>query len=333
MSTDDITDDLTRNTQNAPVELVTRSFFFVCAVLSIVTTVGIILLLVTEAMKFFSVTAPLMGFEGQTASIVEFLTGTTWQVNAGKFGVLALVSATVLITFGSALIAIPFGVATAIYLSEYADPRHRDVLKPALEVLAGIPTVVYGFFALIYITPAIQTVLPDTGTFNLISASIVVGIMIIPMVASISEDAMSAVPDDLRQAGYGMGATKFDVSTGIVVPAALSGIFSSFILALSRAIGETMAVTVAAGAQARYLNPFPVFEFLNGNAPLPVNVAVYQEGALPMTAAMVQLLTGDIEGGGLEYRSLFAIGLTLFVITLVMNIVSDYIAQKYREEY
>ena len=319
MSTDDITDDLTRNTENAPPELLTRSFFFVCAVLSIVTTLSIVLLLVTEASKFFTLTAPLLGVEGPTASVVDFLTGTTWQVGNQEFGVLALVSATVMITIGSGIIAIPLGVATAIYLSEYADERHRAVLKPALEVLAGIPTVVYGFFALIYITPAVRTVLPGVGTFNLISASVVVGIMIIPMVASISEDAMSAVPDELRQAGYGMGATKLDVSTGIVVPAALSGIFSSFILALSRAIGETMAVTVAAGSQARFLNP--------------LNPAAYQEGALPMTAAMVQLLLGDITGGGLAYRSLFAIGLTLFIITLVMNIISDYVAQRYREEY
>jgi phosphate transport system permease protein len=319
MSTDDITNDLTRNTENAPPELLTRSFFFLCAVLSIVTTVSIILLLVTEAAKFFTITAPFMGIDGPTASVVDFLTGTTWQINSREFGVLALVSATLMITIGSAIVAIPLGVATAIYLSEYANPRHRAVLKPALEVLAGIPTVVYGFFALIYITPFVQTFLPGTGTFNLISASLVVGIMIIPMVASISEDAMSAVPDELRQAGYGMGATKFDVSTGIVVPAALSGIFSSFILALSRAIGETMAVTVAAGSQARFLNP--------------LNPAAYQEGALPMTAAMVQLLLGDITGGGLAYRSLFAIGLTLFVITLIMNIISDYIAQRYREEY
>jgi phosphate transport system permease protein len=319
MSTDDITDDLTRNTGNAPPELLSRAFFFLCATLSIVTTVAIILLLVTEASKFFTITAPLVGVEAETASIVDFLTGTTWQINSGEFGVLPLVTATLMITIGSGLIAIPLGVATAIYLSEYAAERRRAVLKPALEVLAGIPTVVYGFFALIYITPAIQTVLPETGTFNLLSASIVVGIMIIPMVASISEDAMSAVPDELRQAGYGMGATKFDVSTGIVVPAALSGIFSSFILALSRAIGETMAVTVAAGAQSRFLNP--------------LNPAAYQEGALPMTAAMVKLLTGDITGGGLAYRSLFAIGLTLFVITLVMNVISDYVAQRYREDY
>jgi phosphate transport system permease protein len=319
MSTDDITNDLTRNTQNAPVELLTRSFFFLCAAVSIVTTLSIIVLLVTEAAKFFTLTAPLMGVEGPTASIVDFLTGTTWEINNAKFGVLALVSATVMITIGSAVIAIPLGVATAIYLSEYASKQRRAILKPALEILAGIPTVVYGFFALIYITPAIQTVLPSTGTFNLLSASIVVGIMIIPMVASISEDAMSAVPDDLRQAGYGMGATKFDVSTGIVVPAALSGIFSSFILALSRAIGETMAVTVAAGTQA--------------NFNIPLDPSAYLEGGLPMTAAMVKLLLGDITGGGLAYRSLFAIGLTLFVITLVMNIISDIVAQRYREEY
>ncbi|WP_416840626.1 phosphate ABC transporter permease subunit PstC [Haloferax sp. DFSO52] len=319
MSTDDLESDLTRKTENAPRELLTRSFFFLCAALSVVTTISIVALLVTEAAKFFSITAPLMGVTGETASLVDFLTGTTWQIHNREFGVLALVSATMMITIGSAIIALPLGVATAIYLSEYASAQARSVLKPALEILAGVPTVVYGFFALIYITPALGVVLPGIGTFNILSASIVVGIMIIPMVASISEDAMSAVPDDLRQAGYGMGATKFDVSTGIVVPAALSGIFSSFILALSRAIGETMAVTVAAGAQAKFLNP--------------LDPTSYLEGALPMTAAMVQLLTGDITGGGLAYRSLFAIGLVLFVITLIMNIISDYVAQKYREAY
>lgn len=319
MSTDDITDDLTRRTENAPQELLTRAFFFACAVLSIVTTVSIILLLTTEAAKFFSVTGSLVGVEGETASLVDFLTGTEWNINTGEFGVLPLVTATLMITFGSGIIAIPLGVATAIYLSEYASPRVRSVLKPALEILAGVPTVVYGFFALIYITPALGTVFPTIGFFNMASASIVVGIMIIPMVASISEDAMSAVPDELRQAGYGMGATKFDVSTGIVVPAAISGIFSSFILALSRAIGETMAVTLAAGSQANLLNP--------------LNPAAYLDSAMPMTAAMVQLLLGDITGGGLAYRSLFAIGLALFVITLLMNIISDLVAARYREEY
>ncbi|WP_336024748.1 phosphate ABC transporter permease subunit PstC [Halobellus salinisoli] len=319
MSTDELATDITRQTENSPRELLTRTFFFLCAGLSIVTTISIVVLLVTEAAKFFTITAPLMGVTGETASLIDFLTGTTWQINSGEFGVLTLVSATVMITLGSAVIAIPLGVATAIYLSEYASTRARSVLKPALEILAGVPTVVYGFFALIYITPALSVVFPSIGTFNMLSASIVVGVMIIPMVASISEDAMSAVPDDLRQAGYGMGATKFDVATGIVVPAALSGIFSSFILALSRAIGETMAVTIAAGSRAQFLNP--------------LNPASFLEGSLPMTAAMVQLLLGDITGGGLAYRSLFAIGLVLFVITLIMNVISDFVAQRYREEY
>ncbi|MFD1598208.1 phosphate ABC transporter permease subunit PstC [Halobellus rarus] len=319
MSTDELTTDITTQTENSPRELLTRTFFFLCAALSIVTTISIVALLVTEAARFFSLTAPLLGVTGPTASIVDFLTGTSWNINGGEFGVLTLVSATVMITLGSAVIAIPLGVATAIYLSEYASERARSLLKPALEILAGVPTVVYGFFALIYITPALSVVFPSIGTFNMLSASIVVGIMIIPMVASISEDAMSAVPDELRQAGYGMGATKFDVATGIVVPAALSGIFSSFILALSRAIGETMAVTIAAGSRAQFLNP--------------VNPASFLEGSLPMTAAMVQLLLGDITGGGLAYRSLFAIGLVLFVITLVMNVISDFVAQRYREEY
>ena len=287
--------------------------------LSIVTTVAIIVLLTTEAAKFFSLTASLLGVEGQTVSLVDFFTGTTWQTSMGEYGVLPLVAGTVMIVIGSAIIPLPLGVGTAIYLSEYASPRLRSKLKPALEILAGVPTVVYGFFALIYITPALGTALPDIAFFNMASAAIVVGIMIIPMVASISEDAMSAVPDELREAGYGLGATKFDVSTGVVVPAAASGIFSSFILALSRAIGETMAVTIAAGSQARFLNP--------------IDPTAYLEGAMPMTAAMIQLLTGDITGGGLAYRSLFAIGLTLFLTTLLMNVVSDLVAARYREEY
>ena len=317
--TDDITNDLTRRTENAPQELLTRAFFFFCAVLSVVTTVAIILLLTTEAAKFFDITATLFSIEGPTVAAVDFFTGTVWQTSTGEFGVLPLVTATLMIVIGSAVIAVPLGVGTAIYLSEYASSELRSKLKPALEVLAGIPTVVYGFFALIYITPALETIFPDIEFFNMASASIVVGIMVIPMVASISEDAMSAVPDDLREAGYGLGATKFDVSVGIVLSAAISGIFSSFILGLSRAIGETMAVTIAAGSQANFLNP--------------LNPATFLDNAMPMTAAMVQLLTGDVTGGGLAYRSLFAIGLTLFVITLSMNVISDRIAARYREEY
>lgn len=318
MSTDRITQDLTSRTGSSSRELLAWAFFFTCAVLSIVTTVSIVLLLLNESLRFFSETAWLIGFEGETVSMFQFFTGKVWTPSAGKFGVLAPLTGTLMVTVGSAVIALPLGVATALYLSEYASPGARSMLKPALEILAGVPTVVYGFFALVYITPALSTFI-ELQFFNMLSASIVVGIMIIPMVASISEDAMSAVPDELRQAGYGMGATKFDVSVGIVIPAAISGIFSSFILALSRAIGETMAVVIAAGSLAQFLNPF--------------NPAAYTQPNMPMTAAIIQMLTSDITGGGLAYRSLFAVGLTLFAVTLVMNVVSDLVAEHYREEY
>ncbi len=318
MSTDRITQSITRRTGDSSRELLARLFFFTCALLSIITTVGIVLLLVNESMGFFSETAGLLGVSGETTSILDFLTHTTWRPGRNEFGVLAPLTGTLMVTIGSAVIALPLGVATALYLSEYASSRTRSVLKPALEILAGVPTVVYGFFALIYITPFLD-IFMDVTFFNMMSASIVVGIMIIPMVASISEDAMSAVPDDLRQAGYGMGATKFDVSVGIVIPAAISGIFSSFILALSRAIGETMAVTIAAGSVSFLRNP--------------LNPAEYASPNMPITAAIVNNLTGDFAGGGIAYRSAFALGLTLFVITLVMNVVSDLIAEHYREEY
>ncbi|WP_458188062.1 phosphate ABC transporter permease subunit PstC [Haladaptatus sp. NG-WS-4] len=318
MSTDRITQSLTRRTGNSSRELLARLFFFTCALLSIITTVGIVLLLVNESMRFFSITAGLLGVSGETTSILGFFTGTTWRPSNGQFGVLAPLTGTLMVTIGSAIIALPLGVATALYLSEYASNQTRSVLKPALEILAGVPTVVYGFFALIYITPLLEPIF-HVKFFNMMSASIVVGIMIIPMVASISEDAMSAVPDDLRQAGYGMGATKLDVSIGIVIPAAISGIFSSFILALSRAIGETMAVTIAAGSVSFFRNPLNPFEYTNPN--------------MPMTAAIVNSLTGDFAGGGIAYRSAFAVGLTLFIITLVMNVVSDLVAEHYREEY
>ncbi|WP_227374431.1 phosphate ABC transporter permease subunit PstC [Haladaptatus halobius] len=318
MSTDRITETLTRRTENSSRELLARGFFFACAILSIVTTISIALLLINETLRFFSETAWLVNAKGEAYSIIRFYTGKKWIPSRGEFGVLAPLTGTLMVTIEAALISIPLGVATALYLSEYASQRTRSVLKPALEILAGVPTVIYGFFALIYITPALSNFV-QLQFFNVLSAGIVVGIMIIPMVASISEDAMSAVPDELRQAGYGMGATKFDVSVGIVVPAALSGIFSSFILALSRAIGETMAVTIAAGSSAQFLNP--------------LNLTAYTLPNMPMTAAIIQSLTGDFTGGGMAYRSAFALGFSLFVITLVMNIVSDLIAEHYREEY
>ena len=319
MAHEDPTRDITARTENDARELLVRAFFFGCAILSILTTLGIIVLLVTEAMKFFSVTAVLFGVGEETVSVLEFLTGTTWQPANGIFGVLPLVSGTLIVTIGSGVIALPLGVATAMYLSEYASPDAREVLKPALEVLAGIPTVVYGVFAVVYITPFLELFFPSISFFNAASASVVVGIMIIPMVASISEDAMSAVPDELREAGYGMGATKFEVATGVVLPASASGIFSSFILGLSRAIGETMAVVLAMGGIANLYDL--------------ANPASFLEPGLTMTAGMVQLLNSDISGGGIAYQALFAVGLVLFLITLAMNVVSDLVAARYREEY
>ncbi len=300
-----------------------KAIFFAFAAFTVFTTVAIILTLLVDALTFFANYSPF-----------AFLTGTNWSpsLKPVSFGVLPLVFGTLVVTFTAAFIAIPVGTLTAVYLSEYAAESTRQVLKPLLEILAGVPTVVYGFFALVYITPAIGVVFPSVTTFNVLSASLMVGIMTIPMVSSISEDAMAAVPDSLRQAGYGMGATKFDVTTDVVVPAATSGIVSSYILAISRAIGETMIVTVAMGMQSR----IPIVETATVfGVPIPfVNPAnVFLQSGQTMTAAMVQIAQSDLAGGTVAYNSLFAIGLTLFVITLLMNIVSNIISERYREEY
>ncbi|MFB6282397.1 MAG: phosphate ABC transporter permease subunit PstC [Halobacteria archaeon] len=292
-------------------ELVLKTVFFVCALLTVLTTAGIILSLITEAIQFFSMVSP-----------IDFYTGTEWSPTFGDkaFGILPLVMGTLTITIYAALVALPIGLATAIYLSEYAGERTRAYLKPALEVLAGVPTVVYGYFALVYITPVLKSVIPvGVSTFNAMSPAIVMGIMIIPMVSSISEDAMSSVPESLRNAAYGLGATKFQVSTSVVVPASVSGITSAYILAISRAVGETMIVTVAAGANARMVNPFNPVDALQ---PL-----------MPMTKAMIDLSASEVAGDSAAYKSLFAIGLTLFVITFVMNLISDIIAHRYKEDY
>jgi phosphate transport system permease protein len=299
-----------------------RTVFFICALLSVLTTIGIVVALLSQAVAFFA-----------EVPILEFLTGTRWSptIQPIEFGVLPLVFGTVMVTFGAALIALPVGLLTAIYLSEYASPRVRSVLKPALEVLAGVPTVVYGYLGLAYLTPALSVIFPSISQFNILSGSIIVGIMIIPMVSSISEDAMSSVPDSLRQASYGLGATKFEVSTSVVVPAAVSGIVSSFILAISRAIGETMAVVLIVGAQANLPETSSIagLPFVT-----PTELASnFLEPGMTMTVAMVNLGFGDITGQSTAYKSLFAIGLTLFAITLVMNIISDLVAQRYREEY
>ena len=297
--------------------------FAACAAITLLTTAAIFVTLLSDAVVFF-----------RSISILEFLTGTNWSPNpAGggqAFGIIPLLIGTLVVTATAALISIPVGTLTAIYLSEYATPNARSILKPLLEILAGIPTVVYGYFALVYVTPALKaTLFPEMSTFNALAASIMVGIMTIPMVSSISEDAMSAVPDELRQAGYGLGATKFEVSTGIVVPASISGIASSYILAVSRAIGETMIVVVAMGAQAR----MPEVQQALFGIPFVNPADVLLESGMTITVAMVQITGGDLTGGTLPYNSMFALGLALFAVTLVMNILSDIIAQRYREEY
>ncbi|WP_331233880.1 phosphate ABC transporter permease subunit PstC [Natronorarus salvus] len=299
--------DLTRSATGVGgrTDAVVRYVFFACAALSVLTTVGIIVVLLEGSVEFF-----------RTVSVIGFLTGTTWSplIEPRSYGVLPLVWGTLVITVGSALIAIPVGTATAIYLSEYADPDVRSVVKPVLEILAGIPTIVYGFFALSFITPQIQRVFPETGTFNAAAGAIVVGIMIVPMVSSLSEDAMHAVPDELREGAYGLGATRYEVSTDVVIPAAASGILASYVLALSRAIGETMAVTLAAGMAPQFTT-----------SPL--------EPIQTMTAYMVQIGISDVSVGSIGYQSLFAVGLTLFLMTLSMNLASMWIRSRYREEY
>ncbi len=286
-------------------ERVIGGLLFAASAVSILTTVGIVVILVVEAADFFAEVNPW-----------EFISGTRWTplFEPRSFGVLPLLAGSVLVAAGAALVALPIGVASAIYLSEYAPDRVAKVVKPALEVLAGIPTVVYGYFALTFVTPLLRGFLPQTEVFNAASASIVVGLMIVPMVSSLSEDAMRAVPRSLRQGAYALGATRFDVATRTVFPAALSGILASFILAISRAIGETMAVTIAAG----------------GTPNLTANPL---EGVQTMTAYIVQVSLGETPVGTIEYNTIFAVGLTLFCLTLAMNVVSTFVLSRYREVY
>jgi phosphate transport system permease protein len=275
------------------------------SMVSILTTLGIVAVLLFEAFGFFREVSPL-----------AFLTGTKWTplFRPQHFGVLPLLSGSLLIAFGAAAVALPLGLLSAIYLSEYAHTRVRAILKPALEILAGVPTVVYGYFALTFVTPVLRLLWPETEIFNALSAAIVMGIMIIPMVSSLSEDALSAVPGSLREGAYALGATKFEVATRTVVPAALSGILASFILAISRAIGETMIVTIAAGATPKLtLNPL--------------------ESVQTMTAYIAQVSLGEVPHGTLEYRTIFAVGLTLFFITLLMNLASNAVLRRFREVY
>jgi phosphate transport system permease protein len=271
----------------------------------VLTTVGIIVALAGETVGFF-----------REVSAVDFFTQTEWTplFSIKKFGIWALVSATVLTSVIALLIAVPLGLISAIYLSEFAAPQARNVLKPALEVLAGVPTVVYGFFALLVVTPFLQRFVPGLGGFNALSAGVVMGIMIVPLISSLTDDAMAAVPRALREGAYGLGATRFEVATRVVVPAALSGIVASIILALSRAVGETMIVAIAAGQN-------PTFTF---DPRVPVET---------MTTYIVQVSLGDTPAGTLAYHTLFAVGSTLFLMTFAMNVFSHWFVRRFREVY
>ena len=278
---------------------------FLSTFLSVLITVGIVAVLLLEAITFFA-----------DVSIFEFLTGTRWTplFSSKQFGVLALVAGTTLTAIMAMVVALPLGLLSAIYLSEYAPNSVRKIVKPVLEVLAGIPTVVYGYFALLFVTPILRAISGDISVFNAMSASIVMGIMILPMVSSLSEDAMRSVPRNLREGAYALGSTKLEVSTLVVVPAALSGIVSAFILAISRAIGETMIVTIAAGQNPTFtLNPF-----------VPIET---------MTAYIVQVSQGDAPAGSIEFKTIFAVALLLFTITLLMNLLSQFVVRRFREEY
>lgn len=293
------------------VESVIRVALLGCALLSVLTTLAIIGVLVTESIAFF-----------QQISLAEFFTDTRWtpQFQDRHFGVLPLVVGTLQVTVLSGLIGLPIGLLAAIYLSEYAAPTTRRILKPILELLAGIPTVVYGYFALRFLTPYVLKPVFQEGLglhvdgFNALSGGIVVGIMIMPMVCSLSEDVLRAVPQSLREAGYALGATKFDVSVKIVVPSALSGVFASFLLALARGVGETMAVSIAAGQQPILtLNPLSQVQ--------------------TMTSFVVNVMKGDVAVGSILEKSIYAVALLLFLITLLMNMVSQIVLRRYREVY
>ena len=286
-------------------EFVVKAVLGLCALISVLTTVGIVFSLLFPALEFFAEVNP-----------VDFFTGTNWAplFEPASFGVLPLIVGTLSVTFWAILVSIPAGVGSAIFLSEYASPRARAVMKPVLEILAGIPTVVYGYFALTAVTPLLRSLGIQVEIFNALAAGLVMGVMLIPTVASLSEDAMGAVPQSLRDGAYGLGADKLQVATRVVVPAAISGIIASFVLAISRAVGETMIVLIAAGQLPQMtLDPRATIETL--------------------TAFIGATGNGDVPTGSTEYKTIFAVGLTLFAMTLVMNVISIRLVRKYREVY
>jgi phosphate transport system permease protein len=304
-STTNIPDRLKKRTRVN--ETLIQAFLFLCGAISILTTLGIVFELGKESLLFFS---------SPDVNLLDFFTTTTWQPSIGKFGVLPLVNSTLMTTFFAMLIALPLGLGAAIYLSEYASQKARSILKPILEILAGVPTVVYGYFALNFMTPLLRGLFGENNVqiYNTLSAGLVMGIMILPLVSSMSEDALSAVPRSLREAAYGLGATRFETAIKIIVPAALSGIIAAFIIGISRAIGETMIVAIAAGSGPAFtFNPF--------------------KGAETMTGYIARISGGDLAYDTPDYNSIFAIGLLLFAITLVLNIVSRRLVARYREVY
>jgi len=287
-------------------ESIIQGFLFLAGVLSIFTTVAIVYELGKEALLFFGL---------PDVTFAKFFGTTKWQPGIGQYGIWALVSATLTTSTIAMLISLPLGLAAAIYLSEYASLKTRSILKPVLEILAGIPTVVYGYFALLFVTPLLKNIFGENiSVYNMLSAGLVMGIMILPLISSMSEDALTAVPRALREGAYAMGATKLETSLQVVLPAALSGIGAAFIIGISRAVGETMIVAVAAGAGSNFsFNPL--------------------EAAETMTGHIARISGGDLSYNSIDYTSLFSIALMLFLVTLVLNLVSQWVVNRFRERY
>ncbi|WP_342598398.1 phosphate ABC transporter permease subunit PstC [Psychrobacillus sp. FSL H8-0483] len=292
--------------QKKIIEKIIPIILLLIASVSVLTTFGIVFTLIVETGIFFS-----------RVPVTDFLFGTEWFPFGNTeqlFGILPLIAGTLKVTFIAAIVAVPFGIGSAVFLSEYASDKSRRIIKPILEVLAGIPTIVYGFFALTFVTPLLQQFIPDLKIFNALSPGIVVGIMILPMIASLSEDAMSSVPNSIREGALAIGSTKLEVALKVVLPAALSGIIASVVLAMSRAIGETMIVSLAGGST-------PKFDFS------------VTDSIQTMTAYIVQVSSGDAGYGTTIYYSIYSVGFTLFLFTLLMNYIAHVISKKYREEY
>jgi phosphate transport system permease protein len=286
-------------------EWLIEKFLFICGIFTVFITLAIVVVLFVESIGFF-----------RKVSLVEFLTSTKWTplFSTQHFGILPLLSGTLLTTLIAIAVALPIGLISAVYLSEYASERTRGILKPMLEVLAGVPSVVYGYFALLFVTPLLQRIIPDLSGFNALSPGIVMGIMIAPLVSSLSEDAMRAVPSSLKEGAYALGSTRLQVAFRVVIPASFSGIAASFILAISRAIGETMIVTIAAGLQPRFsFNPL-----------VPIQT---------MTAYIVQVAQGDIPHGTVAYQTIFTVGIMLFVVTFIFNVLTFLLKERFREIY